>query len=417
MRDVKMKFLKKTVVFALVAATLIAACAGIVSCGENPEDDKGELLATYKGGELYENDLEDWRQYMSHIYYDDINASDDVKAALYAVFDLTTSYVVKIKAFENLLEKEGYMTFSEKSINSYAETLIEGLDEDFKGGYDAWKKGYHVSDEFIYSFAEMQLVSAEIEKYVMSRYGVTDEMIDKYWELYAGDYVQVPSYYFDSIILAPDADYKGGEAEWEELKADAQKYIDEINAGADFEAVKAEAIANSHNPTVSQLYSNVSSITKLECRGFEDLETILADNKTAIEKYCEELEIEFVPYADPNGDKDQRDAWFYYVNMNHEAYVKNALLNLEEGAVWSEPIMSVLGYQILKITKIDEDVFFKKPSDYPEVYNDIYDKVYKELWNDGSGVAVTEFESDLAEDYDINIVYSYVSEYKKGNLK
>jgi len=412
-----MKILKNTAVFVLVCATLLAVCAGLVSCGEDPDAKKGNLVATYRGGELYESDLEDWQQYMYYTYLKDILDADDQKAERFAVLDLATDYVVKMTAFKLLLESEGYVTFTESKINAYVEQLKEQFKKDYKDGYDTWKYNYHVSDGFIYKFAELQLVSQEIEKYVMSKYGVTDKMIDEYWELYAGNYMQVPSYYFDSIILAMKTDDMDDKVIWDELKDKAQGYIDELLAGADFDTVKQNAIASSPNTTVSRIYSVVSDLSKLECRGFEELDDILADNEKDIQEYCEKLEINFVPYADPKGNKNEYEAWYYYVNMNNETRVKNALLSLEVGEVWSEPIMSVFGYQIIKMTKIDEDYFFKRPSDYPEVYDDIYQQIYNARWNDGAGVAVTEFENDLVKKYDIDVKYSYSLEYKKGNLK
>ena len=411
-----MKILKKAVAFILLATMLLASCQLFVSCGDE-EPDKGQLLATYSGGEIYESDVKDWKQLLYYTYFDNIMKAEDQKGEFYAVFDLATSYVVKMKAFEKLLADNGYKTFSETAIKKEAEEIIKSLNEEFEGGYDAWKKGYRLSDDFIYSYAELQLVSSEMEKYIMSRYGIiTDEMINEYWTNYAGDYVQVPSYYFDNIIVSLPKSEMAGEAAWEEIKAEAQSYIDRINAGEDFEMVKQDAISKSRYATAARLYSIAASLRKGECEGFDDLEAILEDNKRIVNALCEELKVQFVEYADPNGDKDEYEVWYDFVNMNNEASVKNALLNLEEGEVWATPIMSVFGYQIVKLTKSDENVYFRNPTDYPDVYQDVYNKLYAQLWNEGEGPAVKEFEKDLIKDYKIEIVYSYVSEYVKGNL-
>ncbi len=415
-----MKFLKKTVVFAVVAATLIAACAGLISCGGDPEEDKGELLATYTGGEIYEKDITDWRNYMYHMYYSDIMSADDPKAELFNTLDRATNYVVKIKAFKALLESEGLVTFSEEKINQYAQVVISEIDESktfaSQGGYEYWKTVFEVSDDFIYEYAESQLVSAELERYIMSKYGVTDEMIQEYWELYAGEYLQVPSYYFDNIMVIVPLNLTGDASVWADAKAEAQRYIDELKAGADFETVKQEAIDNSRGTSMAKAYSTVVSRKKSEFSGFENLDKILEENKKIIDEYCANLGIELPEYANETDGK-LYDAWYYYVNMNNEAYLKNQLLSLDIGEFSTEPIMHVFGYQIVKLTKEDDDIYFKSPFDYPEVYDDIYDKLYKELWSSGSGASVDEFEAFLAEKYDIKIVYSYASEYKKGNLK
>ena len=411
-----MKILKKAVAFILLATMLLASCQLFVSCGDE-EPDKGQLLATYSGGEIYESDVKEWQTFMFHLCIDDVMQASDKKEALYSVFDRATDYVVKMRAFKDLLSKEGLLTVTDNGVKLYAEELIKEINDDFDGGYEKWQKIFEVSDDFIYQYAETQLLSVEMEKYVMSKYGViTDEMVNEYWKLHAGDYVQVPKYYFDNIIVSLPKSEMAGEAAWEEIKAEAQSYIDRINAGEDFEMVKQDAISKSRYATAARLYSIAASLRKGECEGFDDLEAILEDNKRIVNALCEELKVQFVEYADPNGDKDEYEVWYDFVNMNNEASVKNALLNLEEGEVWATPIMSVFGYQIVKLTKSDENVYFRNPTDYPDVYQDVYNKLYAQLWNEGEGPAVKEFEKDLIKDYKIEIVYSYVSEYVKGNL-
>ena len=414
-----MKILKKAVVFILLATMLLASCQLFVSCGDK-EPDKGQLLATYSGGEIYESDVKEWQTFMFHLCIDDVLQASDKQAALYSVFDRATDYVVKMTAFKDLLSKEGLLTITESGVKLYAETLIKDINDDFTGGYEKWKKSFEVSDDFIYSYAEMQLLSVEMEKYIMSKYGViTDEMVDEYWSLHAGDYVQVPKYYFDNIVVSLPKSEMAGETAWNEIKAEAQSYIDRINAGEDFETVKQDAISKSRYATVARLYSGEASVIKTDCNGFEDVEALIAENKEAVDLYCEEFKVNFVEYADPNGNKDEYEAWYNLVNMNNEAYVKNALLSLEEGELWQTPIMSVFGYQIMKMTKIDdgEAVYFKKPSDDPEVRRDVESKIYEQLWDSGNGPAVEEFEEKFVKDYDIKIVYSYSTEYSKGNLK
>lgn len=414
-----MKILKKAVAFILLATMLLASCQLFVSCGDE-EPDKGQLLATYSGGEIYESDVKEWQTFMFHLCIDDVMQASDKKEALYSVFDRATDYVVKMMAFKDLLSKEGLLTVTDNGVKLYAEELIKEINDDFDGGYEKWKKIFEVSDDFIYQYAETQLLSVEMEKYVMSKYGViTDEMVNEYWKLHAGDYVQVPKYYFDNIIVSLPKSEMAGETAWEEIKAEAQSYIDRINAGEDFETVKQDAISKSRYATAARLYSNETTVNKTDCVGFEDVEALIAENKEAVDLYCEEFEITFVEYADPNGNKDQYEAWYNLVNMNNEAYVKNALLNLEAGELWQTPIMSVFGYQIMKMTKIDEgdEVYFRKPSEYPEVKADIESKLYQQLWDSGDGPSVDEFEEDLIKDYDIKTVYSYSTEYSKGNLK
>ncbi|MBQ0125980.1 MAG: hypothetical protein KBS59_06655 [Clostridiales bacterium] len=401
-----MKLFKKILCLALAVAMLAAVCLALDSCKEK---DKGRLLATYKGGEIYEKDVEDWQNYFLIENLSTVANADDYVAAINDINDSTTAFVAQYKAFRCLLEDEKIFSFTDSDVKAFAERLISEFDVQLeeKGGYGYWKKTYGVSDNFIYDFAEEQLVSAFLEDYVMDHFGVTDELITDYWEKHAIDYLTVPSYKFEVIMVAVADDDKANVTAWDEAKATAERYIARLNAGESFDTVRTDAIANSKNAAASRTYSVSDSVAISSCEGFEDLNQNLAEVAEFIEKLKETSETELVEYADPNGDASEYAFWFQYCNIYNELYVKNSLLNMTIGEVCENPIRHIAGYEIIKLTEIDENIAFLRPENDEAVYKDVYDRLYIELWADGAGTSAQAFASQLAQDYEINIEYSY----------
>ena len=293
-----MNKIKKIVCLVLAAVTVFSVCAVFASCEKRKS---GKLLATYSGGEIYESDVADWQNYFRIERLNDIYNADDQEAKIAEVDDETTLFYVNLKAFKKLLEDKGLATFSESSLKKYAEeVLIPALDEQYEknGGYQFWLKSYSVSKNFIYDYAKEQLVTAYLEKYVMSTYGVTDELIYEYWDANAYKYVVVPSYIFNVIMVSVATDDKADPEAWEAAKAEAQGYIDRIKAGEDFDAVKAEAIEKSKNTNSSKAYSVEDSVPFTDCAGFEDKEENLAAIEEYINAYSEAAKIKLVEYAD-----------------------------------------------------------------------------------------------------------------------
>lgn len=410
-----MKITKRIICLSLAVMTLAVLCLTMASCG----DDKGKLLATYSGGEIYENELIDWQNYFLVMNASDIMENDDSQAAICEELDSVTSFYVKMKAFRKMLSDKGIVTLSDEDIAAMVTLYKNQIETDYKdlGGYDYWVATFNVSEDFIKSYSEIQLLTSYLEKYVMDEYSVTDELINDYWKKNASKYLVEPSYVFD-VIFVPVAEADRGNADaWAAAKEEAQGYIDRINAGEDFADVKASAIENSKDTNTSEVYSVEDSVAKSSCYGASELDARLNEVKEYVDSVKAEKGTELVEYADPKGNSSEYDLWFNYCNKENQVYVKYQLVTSEIGDVSAEPIRHVLGYEIIKLTAVNEDIEFQNPENNETIYNEIYQIIYDTLWDNGSGASVQAFELQLTEDYDIKTVFSYLDDYNSTTSK
>lgn len=412
-----MKTIKKISCAIIVFALALTMCLGLASCGKKRG---GTLLATYKGGEVYSSELLDWQNYFLYENMETLLKEDDPYAAINIRNDQTTKFYVQMKVFRQLLEDKGLLKLSDKGIKEYAKILIEAFNEEYDGyksgvsGYEYWKSVYHVSDDFINSYSEYLLVSEQAEKYVMKYYGVTDELIQEYWDMNAARFLKTPSHIFDTIIVAVESGKESDLDEWARAKAEAEGYIARIKAGESFDSVKEDAIKNSKNQQIAEAYSNRDRVSIFECSYFVELEPQIEVINNSIKEYLEKNDVNFVEYADPNGDKKEWALWYEYCNLINEATVKHIMTTLSIGETADEPIRAIMGYQIVCLVETTEDTAFVNPFDDEDVYNEIYEIIYDERWANGNGVAVDEFVADLEADYEIEIKYSYYEQYEKA---
>ena len=305
-------------------------------------------------------------------------------------------------------------TITDETIKKYTdEVLVPALEEQYSsdGGLDYWLRKYNVTEDFVYDYAENSLVSAYLEQYVMTNYGVEEKSIYEYWESHSYKYLVVPSYKFD-VIMVPVADSDKADPEaWDAAKAEAEGYIARIKAGESFADVKASAIENSKNVAISKGYSVSDSVPIIDCDGFENKEENDAGVEAFIAAYGEANNVKLVRYADPKGDSKEYMLWYAYVNMFNEADVKYALPRLDDGETYSEPIINIEGYEIIMLVEKSDETEFQRPENNQKVYDDIYETLYNDLWDGGTGPAVEEFEADLKKAYNIEIKYSYLSNY------
>ena len=417
-----MKTFKKAA-SALIALVLIAAtCFGLVSCKK-----KGGLLATYKGGEVRTSDVEDWQKYflsenLESVIYDDdgnIRSESDRYLQVQEICDSTTKYVVEVKAFKQLLEDEGIATFSDSSIKKYAKVLRSQIEEEYaeKGGYAYWRDYAcgGVSDNFIYQFSESELVRKYLESYVMEHYPVTDELIMEYYRIYAQNYLVVPEYRFNVILVAVGEEDMGNEAAWDAAKEEAQGYIDRLNAGEKYEDVLADALENSKNKNIAEFYSVTDAQPISTIENFKDLEAGLESIQSYVDEATELFEVEFKKYATPEeDDANVYNIWYGYCNMTNQLYVCNTVYNLEIGQTGAEPILFLEGYEVIQLVEKTDSTYFKDPKNNQDIHDEIYQILYNEMWNGGQGTSVDAFLYNLAVDYEIDIVYSYAESYKKS---
>ena len=144
-----------------------------------------------------------------------------------------------------------------------------------------------------------------------------------------------------------------------------------------------------------------------EADGFVDKEARLNEIAATIEVLKEENDTNFVEYADPKGDTDEYDLWYVYCNLMNQLYSKHYAATLEVGEVNDEPFLFVGGYEIIQLLESNHDVTFLDPLTNDDVYSEIYQLIYNELWNKGSGSSVDAFIDKLYKDYEAKVTYRY----------
>lgn len=414
-----MKVFKKSIGVILVLAMICALCAAFSSCKK--DEPQNNLVATYKGGEIYENDLADWQTYYLNKNVDEIisagaekTSPEEVSAAMEQkrneILDKTTDYVVQVKIVKSYIQENKIAEISDQTIKNYAEKMKSEIEDQYKdnGGYEYWRDVVcgKVSDNFIIQMSEADIVMNYVERCAMELSPVTDELIMDYWRLHQSEYIVTPSYKFEALIVPIADGSNGGEADWAAAKAEAQGYIDRLTAGESFETVKEDALNNSKNPNISKFYSVSDSVDAIEADYFINTEERLAEVEAMI-KAVTDQGLEFVEYADPKGNKDEYELWYYYCGLMNQLYTKHYAATLGIGEVNPEPFLFVNGYEIIKITEHISEAYFLNPETNENVYNEIYNTLYNELWEDGSGSSVDAFMEKLYLDYDVKTVYRY----------
>ena len=387
------------------------------------DPEAGYLLATYDGGAIYEKDVEDWQNYfmtqnIAKIYAVLTDGTERTQSEMLAIvdemtneaLDNTTEYVVVMRMLRRYFNETGVALITDEAVNAYAATLKAQIESNYAafGGYEYWKNTVcgGVSDDFLTEYAEFDIIARYLENCVMAAYPVTDEMVTEYWQIYQKNYLVLPSYTFDCIIVPVDNASLGDEHAWNEAKVEAQGYIDRIRAGEDFDTVKAAAIENSKDYTISFYYSTANTISASDMEGFDDFDARYAE----VEEFVRTFEAEginLVMYADPNGDPSEYTFWFEYLQLTNQLYVQNALTKLEVGETLSEPILYLSGYQIIKLVNHAESAYFRNPTKDKDVYDEIYAILYDEMWDGGAGSSAEKFYDDIFEKYGVVIRYSY----------
>ena len=413
-----MKIFKRIICAVLVLAMACALCVAFTACKEKVVDN---IVATYKDAEIHESDLADWQLYYLQRNVDEIISagsglatSAEITAAMdkkrNEILDKATDFVLQIKLVKKYLTENGIADITESAVSAYAANMKSTIEKEYdsKGGYEYWKSTVcgGVSDNFIYQCSEAEIVLAYMEQCAMDLAPVTKDMVVEYWQLNRDKYVVAPYYKFDVLIVPLAENSHGGEDDWNAAKAEAQGYIDRIKAGESFEDVKADAISKSPDPAISRFYSVPTSVSATEANGFIDKEERLKEVEITMQLFVEEG-TNFVEYADPNGDKEEYDLWYMYCNFMNQLYSKHYAATLEVGEVNDEPFLFVGGYEIIQLLESNPEVAFLDPLTNDDVYSEIYQLIYDELWSDGSGSSVDAFVDMLYKDYDAKVTYRY----------
>ncbi|MCQ2770469.1 MAG: hypothetical protein MJ236_01550 [Clostridia bacterium] len=413
-----MKLFKRLVCLSITLVMILTSIVSLSSCGTREKD---LVIATYSFGQLKESDLKQWQSYMTALYGDQLSACEtelEKYELLSKVYDEATRYWAQIQFLAKEFELMG-VTYSENDISNMEKIIIAQFAETYKeqGGWDGISKDLGLDDTFLSQFALSQLVHASLEGFVMGNYEITNEMIKDYYDKNVDQFMIVPSYKLDMIYVpVAEADLAKPDA-WAAAKAEAEAYLQRLQAGEDFETVKKDAIANSKDKLTSENYATVSEINKASCERYYYVDVVIESIEEDLAKLLKDEKINFVKYADPKGDAKEYSIWFQYIMLTNEAYVKNALLTLEDGQIHNSVIEFISGYEIIKKVSTSNDVIFQDPFENEEVYKEIKEILYKAAWDDGAGPAVNAVLDKLNKKYELNILFSYEEAFQNSDIK
>lgn len=407
--------MKKIISILMALAILFGMTVFSVSCEKT--EDKGKVLVSYDGGAVYEKDIEDWiNYYVLSQYAERVDSASDEGYEINSIADeAALRYAVNMMTAKRLEELSMYSR-SQIAIDTFVSQFIASCNETYAndGGYEHYKEQMMVSDDFVYSLAEFNLILDSLQEYLRIINPITDEDITDYWQAYAGSYVTPPSVRFDIIFFdIPDASYED-EAVWDSTKAEAEDYIAKIKSGEiSFDDAKSEVVAKcSEYGKTSEVYSTISSVLLTDLVGFED-ESCLQQNIDDFFAVCSTIfkDVEFKKYVNIGDNTNESEYWFMYAQMMNEIHTKYAMNSCADGEVFGEAVLHPDGYMILKRVEKNEDPIWDRPENNEQLRNEITNAIWDSRWGGGDGPAAIRFYNEIMDMYHAKVEFSYLDNY------
>lgn len=334
-----MKKIVKLICFVL-AVTMLAS----VFCGCKRG---GLLLATYDGGEVYskDEDVELWTRYFLGYYGAYI---DEGKMTTAELGELAVKTIVSQRLREIELEKRG-LEVSDEKVEEMYNFNKEAFDKSYEGGFKQLMKDTGLKKKFWKMYARNAVVEQTIVNDLLAKKNFSDEELRNYYVANLEKYIIAAGYTYTAVFV--EVKDLSSESEWAEAKIAAQKYIDRIIGGEDFDKVKEDILSvyNEENGySQSENWSGEGVITFEEIYDVEDLEKALKDID---EEYSD---------RDPNAGEDTEGYGKYlqYLAKSMACTQSYAMKHMEVGSVYSDPIISPLGWMILRLDHIEEETIY-----------------------------------------------------------
>lgn len=372
-----MKQTKKILCILLILSSLVVLLAG---CG-----DRGEIIAVYNNTPVYEEDVKDIIN-----YYIATNATlestDEEKSEM--AKEAVRTYV-RYKLLEIDLKEKGY-TIDEKALKQTVEDTIAYLDENFEGGYKDWRTMYLVSKDFLKEDLRRYELANLFNEYASDMVEVTDEEIQTYYNGNWQDYMAPAGYTWTAVLL--EVLDLGDEEECAAAKAEAENYIRQINSGyTTLEKVKEDILkkyTEEDGYKQTALYSGENFSAKTDVKDIPDLAAALKE----VEANYENLN----PNAEP--DTDEYKIYMKYLGECFQTEVYYALQNMEEGDIYSKPLLSFAGYFIIRLDKV------KTTNDFILI-EDVRDEIETAIRNEKVTEMFTTCMDELEEKYDVQYLF------------
>lgn len=364
----------------LLAAVMVAA----VFCGCKK---KGMLLATYDGGEVYSNDedVEEWTKYLTSYYYSYIESGTMTKDYL-GMLIVKTIVAQRIREIE--VKKRG-IEVSDEAVQNMYDYNKKAFDEQYDGGFDGMLKETGLSKDFWMMFARNAVVEQLIANDLVLNRNFTDEELTTFYANNLSKYITSAGYTYTALFI--EVKDLSDDTEWSEQKSVAEKYIERLLSGEDFDDIKEEILSvyneeNGYKQTAN--WTGQGTVTFDELYKTDDLEKSL---KELDEKYSG---------RDSKADQSS-DAYSEYLQYlaSSMAYTQSyAMANMKEGEIYASPIISPLGWMILRLDKVAEETIY--PS-LDEIRLQLIADYSQELLS--SGELMNEFSDEMDELYHVEI--------------
>lgn len=381
-----MNNLKKMAALFL-ALTMI--CLAFASCGKKPQKNEGTPVAIVDGEMIYGNDQEilDYLSYYLWVNEIELPTGNEISYAYTAAVTYCVDSVVWYRIYEKELASKG-ITFSEKKLKDEIEKT-KALFDDQDGGYNGFCKSLGISKNFAYNMVKYEAISEEIVSIISEKCEVSDEEALDYFNENISEYTHSPGIVYDAILLEI-LDMQDS-SEVEAKKAEAAEYIKKISGGMDFDAAREE---------VKKKYSD----DKYFYTGFASGEATLAegeyikvDDLEAEKKAIEDVMAENNLKMDANADKDSDEYKNYeaYINSLYRAELMYALTTAtKSGEIYSNPILSTIGYVVVKNVKYNSTISFTN-------FGDVKDEIKKTIADEKFNEEVENYREEMIEKYGV----------------
>lgn len=393
--------MKKSKILCAVLAVLMLA--GVLCSCKDKNEDRGILLATYDGGDVYSNDkaVIDWTNYNYGYYYDYLEEGTMTNQD---VAQITVWSVVYPIIMEADLKEKG-ITITEEAVREMFDYNKLNYDEyynDGEGGFEKFKEDSGLDDDFFMLFARRQVIESTASEYLLANAEVSDEDLLWYYNQNFSDYSEPAGYNF-SVLVIEVLDLASDE-EWAAKKTEAQGYIDRLVKDESYDDIKAEILKKyTSEDGYSQTQNVIGSYAVTESELFRNVDEI--KNKEELAETLEEAGSAY-PTRDKNADKDsdQYEAYLKYLTLCGQIAQSYAIKNLENGQVYSDPIMFQAGWSVIRFDGYNEKTYYPT---LDEVRYDVYKDYLRYLSEEGT--LMKDYGNELMEKYHFVIEEFYVS--------
>lgn len=367
--------LKRILCLIIALVMVVLVCASCNGNGEKTDPDReGQIIvATWNKGNIWSGDVFEWVNYFYSLYYSDIQGGVRTTKD---ILELSIRAYCLVPLLENYLKEIG-KTVSEDAIEVGVLQMMMNLDELYseEGGFEYWKNGVGVTDNFIYDYVKYGIYNSAVREYLVENYDVSEEKLVEYFNENSMDYATPVGYVFNTALCEVLDQSK--DEEWDTVFEDAKSFIAKAKSGTSFSDIQDEIKAKyttEDGYVLVPYYTTYGTLTKVDLDSmpkFDDLD-----------KYIEELKAKYTEKGmDRTAEKTSAeygyyDEYMFYVYQGTVAYIfRNKLLEI--GETYETPIQHPEGWMIVEYDSYNsnpwakyEDVKEQVKSDYLESIQD-----------------------------------------------